>query len=140
MVPGDRTSMIVRPLGPGDAERFRRQYDHWKTTQSSELVLGTPLEAWGILNLAQVEEFRYFGVRTVEHMADLRDDICQKIMGATALKQKARIFVDASKAEAPMKAMQAAMELRDSELASLKNSVAEQAAIIKELREKMKDD
>jgi hypothetical protein len=78
--------------------------------------------------------------RTVEHMADLRDDICQKIMGATALKQKARIFVDASKAEAPMKALQAAMELRDSELASLKNSVAEQAAIIKELREKMKDD
>jgi hypothetical protein len=139
MVPGDRTSVIVRPVGPGDEERFRRQYDHWKTTQSNDLTIGTPLEAWGVLNMAQIEEFRYFGIRTVEHMADLRDDIVAKIMGATILKQKARIFVDAAKAEAPLKAVTAALEERDSQIAALQQSVAEQANLIKELREKLPD-
>jgi hypothetical protein len=137
MVPGDRTSIIVRPVGPGDEARFRKQYEHWKATQNNDLVVGTPLEAWGILNMAQIEEFRYFGIRTVENMADLRDDVVGRIMGATTLKQKAKIFVEASKAEAPMKAMREALETRDTELSALKQAVADQAKIIEQLRLRM---
>jgi len=92
VVPGDRTSTIVRPVTDSDIGRFGKQYEHWKKTNQEEMLNGTPLDAWGILNLAQIEEFRYFGVRTIEHMANLRDDICQKIMEPLSLSRKPRHF------------------------------------------------
>lgn len=137
MVPGDRTFSNVRPVGEGDKIRFAKQYEHWKATQSNDAVEGTPLEAWGVLNLAQIEEYRYFGVRTVEHMASLRDDIASKIMGGTALKQRAARFIEAAKEEAPHRELAAALETRDAELASMKQAIADQAAIIEKLNSKL---
>jgi len=136
MVPGDRTSMIMRPMGDGDKGRFAKQYEHWLRTQNDDSVQGTPLEAWGVLNLAQIEEFRYFGIRTVEHMADLRDDVAGKIMGATALKQKAARFLEAAKEEAPRRELAEALEARDTEMAALKQAIEDQAKIIKDLQTK----
>jgi hypothetical protein len=130
MVPGDRNQTIVRPITPPDRERFAKQYAHWKTTQSNELVQGTPLEAWNTLSLAQIEEYRYFGIRTIEQMADLRDDVCQKITGATSLKQKAQVFMQLAKDEAPMKRVQAELDKRDNELETLRQAIADQAKII----------
>lgn len=136
MVPGDRNQAIVRPLAQHDRERFSQQYDHWKKTQSNDLVVGTPLEAWGILSLAQIEEFRYFGVRTIEHMAELRDDICQKMPGAITLKQKAMKFLELAKEDAPLRKVQAELDKRDNELATLKAAVEDQAKVIKKLQER----
>lgn len=133
MVPGDRSSIIQRPLSPSDQARFARQYEHWLKTQQETLAQGTPLEAWGILNLAQVEEFRYFGIRTIEHMAELRDDLCQKIMGATTLKQKAQKFIELAKEDAPMRKVQAELDSRDNKIAALETAVADQAKRIEEL-------
>jgi hypothetical protein len=138
VVPGDRTSAIVRPVTQGDIARFERQYDHWKKTQQEELLAGTPLEAWGMMSLAQIEEYRYFGIRTIEHMSDLRDDVCQKIMGSTSLKQRATAFLQLAKEEAPMKAVQVALAQRDNELDTLKAAVADQAKIIEKLQAQLK--
>lgn len=132
MNPGDR-NVHIRPIRPLDMQRFARQYEHWKKTQQSELVIGSPIEMLG-LTLAQVEEYRYFGVRTVEQMAELRDDVVGKIMGATALKQKAAAFLQILKDEAPLKKVQAELDKRDSEIDTLKAAVAEQSAIIKQLQ------
>src|SRR5207344_2748742 len=63
MVPGDRDNIVVRPAGPGDIRRFGKQYDDWKRNETSEQLSGTPLEMWGRLSLAQIEEYRYIGVR-----------------------------------------------------------------------------
>jgi hypothetical protein len=135
VVPGDRSSAIVRPVGPMDRMRFAKQYEHWQKTQQEELLQGTPLEAWGILSLSQVEEFRYFGIRTIDQMAELRDDVCQKIMGATTLKQKAQGFMQIAKDEAPLRKVQAELDKRDNEIASLKNSIEEQGKLLQELRD-----
>jgi len=136
VVPGDRTSAIVRPVSEQDKGRFEKQYDHWKKTQQEELVVGTPLEAWGVMSLAQIEEYRYFGVRTIEQMAGLRDDICQKIMGGLQLKQRAVNWLAISKDEAPMKKVQVELEARDTEIASLRAAVADQAKKIELLMAK----
>jgi hypothetical protein len=136
MVPGDRTSAVVRPVSPGDKDRFSKQYEHYLKTQQSEMISGTPLEAWGILNLAQIEEFRYFGVRTIEQMAELRDDVCQKLMGATLLKQKAAKFVELTKEEAPLKKVQEELDKRDTQIAALTKAVEDQGKIIEGLRSK----
>lgn len=136
MVPGDRHQMVVRPVTDYDKSRFSKQYEHWKKTQSNELVIGTPLEAWGVLNLAQVEEYRYFGIRSIEQMADLRDDICSKIMGAVSLKQRAQQFMALAKDEAPMKKFQAELDKRDNEIATLRQAVEAQAAELAKLQKK----
>jgi hypothetical protein len=137
VIPGDRNNVIVRPVMDIDKRRFERQYEHWKKTNDSEAVIGTPLEAWGVLNLGQVEEFRYLGVRSVEHMADLHDDLVGKIMGAAELKRRAQLFIMAAKENAPLQKMQGELEKRDNDIAALQKAVDDQAAIIKQLQKKL---
>lgn len=133
MIPGDRTSTIVRPVSPIDKARFGKQYEHWQRTQQEEMLQGTPLDAWGIMNLAQIEEYRYFGIRTIEQLASLRDDICQKIMGATALKQRAESFLQMAKDAAPMQAMQLELKKRDDTISGLQTQMEEMGKIIKKM-------
>jgi hypothetical protein len=139
-VPGDKHTMVVRPVKPGggDALRFAKQYEHWKLTQTNIEAEGTPLEVWGKLTLAQIEEYRYFGVRTVDHLADLRDDIAMKIPGSLDLKRKAQAFLAITKEEAPMRKLQEELEVRDAELASIRLAMDDQAKIIKQLQESVK--
>lgn len=137
MVPGDRDSAHVRPIRPNDLIRFKQQYDHWRTTQNNEAMIGTPLESLG-LSLAQVEEYRYFGIRTVEQMAELRDDLCQKLMGAINLKQKAQAYLQIIKDEAPLRKVQVELDKRDNEIETLKAAIAEQAEQLKTLQAQLR--
>lgn len=139
MVPGDRNHIIIRPVSVADKARFSKQYEHWKTTHNNDGVIGTPLEAWGVLSLAQVEEFRYFGVRSVEDMAELRDDVCQRIPGAVQLKQRAAAFLAAAKEAEPVRKVQAELEKRDADIAALNAALADQARIIKDLESRIID-
>lgn len=135
MIPGDRGHVLVRPVQDQDRGRFAQQYAHWKKTNDNELGAGTPLEHLG-LSLSQVEEFRYFGIRTIEHMANIRDDLAAKIPGTQGLKTKAQAYLEVLKEEAPMKKVRAELEKRDAEMETLRTALADQAKIIKELRKK----
>ena len=134
MVSGDRDSVVVRPATWVDKQRFSKQYEDWKKKGSAEQLVGTPLEAWGVLSLAQIEEFRYFGIRTVEHIADLRDDLAMKVMGAQALKQRASLFIQAGKEAAPMQKMAEELAKRDNDIDALKKALAEQGAALQALQ------
>jgi hypothetical protein len=137
--PGDRSNVIVKPVKPGGgyALRFAKQYDHWKATQTNMEAEGTPLEIWGKMSLSQIEEYRYFGIRTVDHLANLRDDVMLKIPGSADLKRRAQAFVQLAKEEAPIKKLQEEIESRDTELSSLKIALEDQGRMIKELRDSM---
>lgn len=88
------------------------------------------------MSLAQIEEYRYFGVRTIDQMAELRDDVAMKIMGGVQLKQKAVAFMALAKEEAPMKKVQVELDKRDTEIATLKNALLEQGKKIEALQAK----
>lgn len=133
MIPGDRDSTHIRPVRPADLQRFKRHYDHWKETQNNEATIGTPIDVLG-LSLGQVEEYRYFGVRTVEQMAELRDDVCAKLLGATTLKQKASAYLQIIKDDAPLRKVQVELDKRDNEIEALKAALADQGTIIKQLQ------
>lgn len=136
MIPGDRNQINIHPVTNQDRARFTKQYEHWKQNKNNDTVVGTPLEAWNILTLSQIEEYRYFGIRTIEQMADLRDDVCGKITGATILKQKAQVFMAILKDEAPMKKVQVELDKRDNELATMRAAIEDQAKLIKKLQKK----
>lgn len=137
MVPGDRDNVIVRPAGEGDKRRFGQQYEDWKRNETSEQVIGTPLELWGRLTLSQVEEFRYIGVKSVEQLAELNDAACLRMPGAVELKRKAQAFTQAQADEAPMRKLQAELETRDEKIAAQDERIAQQDAAMAAMKQQV---
>jgi len=119
-----RTDVIDRPIRDSDKQRWPRAYAAWKQTGESEPgATGTRLEHWPLMTRAQVEEYRFFKIFTVEQLAELPDNIVGQIMGAVKLKQLAKLAVEAAKGELPFQRMQAELDKRDGEIAELKSEV-----------------
>jgi hypothetical protein len=131
MVPGDRDE-IERPATDMDKARFAKQYLHWKSG-AAEAVTGTPLETWPAVTRAQVEELRFFKVRTVEDLANLADVVGAKFMGINDLKTKAKNFLAAAAGEAPAQKLQAELAQRDAEIATLQKALKDQSEKIDQL-------
>jgi hypothetical protein len=90
----------------------------WKENHTVA-VNGTPLESWSSLNKMEVERLKSINVHTIEALADMTDDAMQAYgMGARALKDRAKAFMDtprdrekaAEKVSAMETQLQAAME------------------------------
>lgn len=118
MQPGNKESIVDRPVTEMDKARFQQQYERWKSGQA-ELVEGTPLEAWPEITRAQVEELRFFHVRTVEQLCDISDANAQKFMGINVLRKKARIYRDKANKNAASTKLQKQLEEKDNQIASL---------------------
>lgn len=123
-VRGDRNSVVHKPVDEGVKRRFSAA---WQQHAQGQQVLqsGTPLGEWPGITRAQIEELRYFGFQTVEHLAEARDDVVARFPGLTSLKQRARNFLELAKGAAPLERMQAALETATSEKEALAAQVAD---------------
>lgn len=121
-VPGDKTSVIYRQVTEQDAQRFADRYAKWKAGQS-EAVSGTPLSALPGMTPAKVEEYKFFKLVTIEQLADANDNLGQKFMSFHADKQAAKRFIEATKGNAPIEAMNAELQKRDAEIENLRTMV-----------------
>ena len=133
MQPGNKESIILRPVTEIDKNRFRKQYENWKAGHK-ELVEGTPLEQWPAVTRAQVEELKFFNVRTVEQLADMSDAHAQKFMGVNTLRRLAREYIKKGKAGAMSTQMIEALKAKDNQIAALQealNSLQGQVAELK---------
>lgn len=131
-IPGDKTQEIHREVRPTDKVEFAKQYQAWKAGQDQETASGTPLEQWPTISRAQVEELRFFKVRTVEQLAELSDSNASRMGPITAIRQKAKDFLEKAKGNAPMEQMRGLLAERDGEVEALKRQVAELAAMAKQ--------
>jgi len=122
MVPGDKDSVIIRPARDMDKQRFAKQFAAFEAGEG-EIHDGTPLKAWPMVTRSQVEEMKFFGIYTVEQLADLADVHVQKFMGLGKLKEQAQAFIQASREAAPMVQLNAAIDAKDSEIAALQQAV-----------------
>ncbi len=122
-VPGDKSSVIVKPMNDFNIARFRTKYEKWKTTQG-DVVTGTPLSALPGMTPAKVEEYKYFKVMTVEHLADAPDNLGQKFMSFQGDKAKAKAFLQVAAGNAPIEKMNAELAKRDEEIETLKAQMA----------------
>lgn len=112
-VRGDRNNVVQRPARDDDRRRFRDAYAAFKDAKK-EVGSGTPLAEWPIMSSSMVEELKYLGFHTVEHVSEADDSACAKVAGLRTLKQKAQIFLDHAKGGAPLEAMSKAnQELQD---------------------------
>lgn len=130
--PGNQTNIINRPVSDMDRQRFRRAYQQFKAGDEEQLT-GTPLSEVPWITRSMVEELIHVRIRTLEHLANVNDDVCGRIPGLYALKDRAKAALDKAAGDAPFIAMQAKNEELVNELATLKQALAEQAALLKKL-------
>jgi len=95
MVPGDKLSIVDRIASPDDKSRFADHYAKFAAGQA-EQVVGTRLEMVPWMSRSKVEEYKYFGILTVEQLAAAGDNVGQKFMGFQQDKQRAQAFLDAA--------------------------------------------
>ena len=122
-VPGDKTTVIIKPMNEYYVQRFRAHYDKWKAGQA-EAVIGTPLSALPGMTPSKVEEYKFFKIVTVEQLADANDQLGQKFMSFQADKQRAKAFMEVAKGNAPIEKMNAELAKRDDEIETLKAQMA----------------
>lgn len=134
MVPGDKDSIVVRPARDTDKGRFAKQFAAFEQGEG-EIHDGTPLKAWPMITRAQCEELKFFGVYTVENLADLADVHVQKFMGVGMLKQQAQAFIQAAKDSAPLVQLNAAIDDKDNEIAALNQALDELKAMVIDLQD-----
>jgi hypothetical protein len=135
IVPGDKTSVVHRPVWAQDLQRFARQYAQFKQGLE-QTVVGLPLKLWGGMTLGQAKEFEYFNVKTVEQLAEMADAHGQAIQGFQGYKQRAQDYVKTTREQAPLLEMRAEIEKKDSEVASLIEALKQQGERLAKL-EKM---
>jgi hypothetical protein len=140
IVPGDKNSIVDRPATQQDKQRFTRQYGLFKQgAKEDEQTSGTRLSDWPFLSRAQGEELRYLGIKTVEQLASVRDDITSRVPGLVGLKQHAAVWL--AKASKSAEAAQFTKELQEqtNRVASLEEVVRDQAARIEKLLDSRKE-
>lgn len=129
MQPGNKESVIRRPVTKKDVQRFLVQYQRYKM-QEDQKVDGTPVEQAPFLTKSQVEELKYFNVFTVEQLAGMSDANTQNARGMQTLKQKAQAWLDSAAGTAKDTALaEEVHELRNSLKAMEENNAALQARI-----------
>ncbi len=123
MRPGDRDSVIDRPVTDEERKRFAPRYELWKKNNSDEGIAGTPLSELSFLSGALREELVFYGIRSAEQLLSLPETVAQKFMGIHGLQAKVQRWLDAAdeKAEA---ANDRAMREKDAKLAALEQAVA----------------
>jgi hypothetical protein len=121
-VPGDKASVVERPVSQQDEFRFQDRYNKWKAGQE-EAVTGTPLTALPGMTPSKVEEYKFFKLVTVEQLAEANDNLGSKFMSFQQDKQRAKAFMEVAKNNAPIEKMNEELQKRDAEIENLKTMV-----------------
>ena len=136
MAPGNKDSVIDRPITVLDRKRFARHYAAWKADEK-ELIEGTPLASVArdpIFNLspAKIEELKYFKIVTVEQLANLSDANAQQHMGINIFRKAAQEYLKKSDQHATVTRLQSELEQRDSRLQAMEQALADLQARLAE--------
>lgn len=127
--PGDTLNRIDRMLRDQDKIDYPEQWDKFQRKEK-HTVDGTPLEAWPQLSRIQAKEMIAMNILTVEHLANLNDNVSHKIMGFSDLKRKAQLFLKAASDSSLFDKITEDNKAKDEML-------SQQAAAIKALQEQM---
>lgn len=98
------------------ADYYKKSYQRWKDGQEIPLE-GTPIKGWPILSPAQTELLIRLGIRTVEELAVINDEVRTRVgMGAMALKQKAQSWLSQAQDKGPLTMQMAAVQATNDRL------------------------
>ncbi|CAB4141054.1 hypothetical protein UFOVP413_22 [uncultured Caudovirales phage] len=124
-VPGDKLTCVDREVTDDDKEKYFWEYLAFKSGQDAP-VQGTPIEQWPILSVAEIEELKYYGVRTVEDLVNMSDTNLNKIgMGSLSLRERAKAWLDSANEGADMQRLAMENAKLKEEIKDLRDSFRE---------------
>ena len=133
MVPGDKRNVVIREAREDDKQRFAATHKKYEEGNSAVLD-GFPLAQWPLASRAMVEELKYLGFVTVEHVANANDSACSRYPGLRELKTRATSWLQAQADAAPIEKLNTAIETKDKEIGALKQQMAEITAQMAKLK------
>lgn len=122
MVPGDKLSMIDRPVDEIDKRRFADRYAKW-LAGAGNAVEGTPLASLPRMTPAKIEEYKFFNIHTVEQLSEAPDNVGQKFLGFNEDKRSAKTFLEIAKGNAPIEKMNEELKTRDAKIEELQSQI-----------------
>lgn len=136
LVPGSPNSPVER-VRDEHRQRWPEEYAKFKAGMETSLS-GVPLEQWAAITKSVVLELKYLGLHTVEQVADMPDQACQRIRtGGQKIRELAKQYLDDAYAQAEAQKLLAIQERQASENADLRNKVAELAALVDSLHSQL---
>ena len=137
-VPGQNQQVVRRPIRTGqnpmhDNNRFHNEYIAFLQKKEQPLE-GVPLAEWPELNNSQILELAHYGIKTVEHLAEMNDSNTQNAMGLTDLKTKAKRWLASVDSGVPIAKLEAELGERDNQISTLTNVVEEMQKELKKLK------
>lgn len=138
MVPGDKSSVIDRPVRIGHTEKhdnyqFAPQYNMFKQGRE-QTPDGTPLAEWPMISRSQAKELEFFNVKTVEQLASMPDSSAQNFRGVHHLREQAKSYIQRAKEDAPSIQLQAEVTKREKEMQAMQAQMKEMADELRELK------
>jgi len=147
MIAGDNLTEIDTYAQESHKQRFPKQWLQYQATQdSSNEILGTPVEQWPLITQSQAQELKGVKFMTVESIANASDLQLQRIgmiagMSPHAFRDKARTFLnlatesaEANKRAEEINALKQELAKKDEENARIK---AETDAKLAQMQEQM---
>lgn len=131
-VPGDNLLIVKRPVWEQDRKRFPEHWARYKSGKD-QTTTGTPLEHWPVVTTTQIAELKAIHVRTVEHLAEMNDEVALRSPGLVTLKQRARAYLDAAKQGAGAQQLVTENKRLTSEMDLMRTQLAELQRQMKEL-------
>lgn len=122
LTPGDKLSIIERPVDEIDSRRFAARYEKWKAG-AGNVVEGTPLSSLPNMTPSKVEEYKFFNIHTVEALAYASDSVGQKFFGFNDDKRRANAFLELAKGNAPLEKMNEELKTRDTKIEELQSQL-----------------
>jgi hypothetical protein len=126
--PGDRRSIVDRLVKAEDRTRWPQQYKAFKE-DLEQVGEGLPLSEWAAMTRSQVEEYKFFRVRTLEQMAGISDGVLSDMpMGTRELRDQAQRWLAAAAGAQPTAALAAEVSRKDDRIVELEAQLAEARA------------
>lgn len=122
IVPGDKASIVERPVQAYDATRFAAKYANWKAN-AGVVQEGTPISSLPKMTPSKVEEYKYFSIHTVEQLAAASDSVGQKFFGFQDDKRSANAFLEIAKGNAPFERMNNELKERDAKIEEMQSQI-----------------
>lgn len=95
ITPGDKLNIIDRVASKDDKLRFAAQFAKYTAGRGDEVV-GTRLDTVPWMPRSKVEEYKYFGVHTIEQLAEASDSVGQKFPSFYSDRDRAKKFLEAT--------------------------------------------
>lgn len=126
--PGDLNTIIHRVATDKDKANYANLFAQYKAGLEPSAE-GVPIESWARLTPARVANYKALGFRTVEHIADMNDNVIQKVgMGAHGDRTAAKAYLESAQNTALAQRQALELERRDQTIADMQRQIQELAA------------